>query len=90
MGSLTMSNEGVEKRLDAVEAKLETANTDRNENHNSILSRMADGLAALFGIKTELKVHSIYLNQLPIVLNDGTNFNDEPEALREDLSDGKK
>lgn len=40
-------------------------------------------------ILTEMKVHSIYLHQLPLVLNDGTNYQDEPEILREELSNEK-
>jgi len=42
-------------------------------------------------ILLELRVQSVYLHQLPLVLNAGTNFStgDEPEKLREELIDGQ-
>lgn len=43
----------------------------------------------LSGILTEMQVHSIYLNQLPLVLNEGKNFEDEPRILREELTNEK-
>jgi len=39
----------------------------------------------LGSIALEMRVQSIYLQQLPLVLNAGTNFEDEPETLREEM-----
>ena len=39
----------------------------------------------LKAVLAELKLHTIYLHQLPLVLNAGTNFEDDPEKLREEL-----
>ena len=41
----------------------------------------------LKAVLAELKLHTIYLHQLPLVLNAGTNFEDDPEKLREELLD---
>lgn len=45
----------------------------------------------LTSILTEMRVQSIYLHQLPRVLNEGTNFGvgDDPAKLREALANGK-
>jgi len=44
----------------------------------------------LSSILLESKVHSIYLHQLPLVLNEGTNYEDDPETIREELSKHEK
>ena len=40
----------------------------------------------LTNILLEMRVQSIYLYQLPLVLNEGTNYKDDPQKLRKELS----